>query len=33
MAISGYLPNLKRGLGIAFDAHSQYDFSIKIFLI
>ena len=32
MAVSGYLPNLKRGLGLAFGAHFQYYFSIKMFL-
>ena len=32
MAVLGYLPNLKRGLGLAFGAHFQYYFSIKIFL-
>ena len=33
MAVSGYLPNLKRGLGLAFGAHFQYYFSIKCSLI
>ena len=33
MAVLGYLPNLKRGLGIAFGAHFLHDFSIKMFLI
>ena len=32
MAILGYLPNLKRGLGLAFGAHFWYCFSIKMFL-
>ena len=32
MADLGYLPNLKRGLGLAFDAHFQYYFFIKMFL-
>ena len=32
MAVLGYLPNLKRGLGLAFSAHFQYYFSIKMFL-
>ena len=33
MAVLGYLPKLKRDLGLASDAHFLYDFSIKIFLI
>ena len=33
MAVLGYSPNLKRGLGLAFGAHFLYDFSIKIFFI
>ena len=32
MTVLGYLPNLKRGLGLAFGAHFQYHFSIKMFL-
>ena len=33
MAVLGYLPKLKRGLGLAYGAHFLYEFSIKIFLI
>ena len=33
MAFLGYLAKLKRDLGLAFGAHFQHDFSIKIFLI
>ena len=33
MAVLGYLPKLKRDLGLAFGAHFQHDFSIKIILI
>ena len=33
MAVLGYLAKLKRDLGLAFGAHFQHDFSIKIFLI
>ena len=33
MAILGYLAKLKRDMGLAFGAHFQHDFSIKIFLI
>ena len=33
MAVSGYLPKLKRDLGLAFSAHFLHDFSIKMFLI
>ena len=29
MAALGYLAKLKRGLGLAFDAHFLYDFSTK----
>ena len=29
MAVSGHLPKLKRGLGLAFGAHFLHDFSIK----
>ena len=29
MAALGYLSKLKRGLGLTFGAHFQYDFSIK----
>ena len=32
MAVLGYLPNLKRGLGLAFGAHFQDYLSIKMFL-
>ena len=31
MAVLGYLANLKRGLELAFGAHFQYYFSIKMF--
>ena len=31
MAVLGYLPELKRGQGLAFGAHFLYDFSIKMF--
>ena len=31
--IKSYLPNLKKGLGLAFGKHSLNDFSIKMFLI
>ena len=33
MAVFGYLPKQKFGLGPAFGAYFLYDFSIKIFLI
>ena len=33
LAVLGYLPNLKRGLGLAFGAYFQHDFFIKMFLI
>ena len=33
MAILGYLPKLKRGLGLAFGAFFLHGFPIKIFLI
>ena len=33
MAFLGYLPKLKRGLGIASGAHPLHDFPIKMFLI
>ena len=33
MAVLGYLAKLKRDLGLAFGAHFQHDFSIKMFLI
>ena len=33
MAFLGYLPELKRGLGIAYDAHFLHDFPINMFLI
>ena len=29
----GYLIKLKKGLGLAFGAYFQHDFSIKVFLI
>ena len=29
MAILGYLPKLKRGLGVAFGTHLQHDFPYK----
>ena len=32
MAVLGYLPKLKRDLGLAFGAHFGHDFSIKMFL-
>ena len=33
MAVLDYLAKLKRDLGLAFGAHFQHDFSIKMFLI
>ena len=33
MAVMGYLPELKRGLGAAFGAHFLHDFSIKMSLV
>ena len=33
MAILGYLPTLKKELGLAFGAYFLRDFSIKMFLI
>ena len=30
MAVLGYLPKLKVGLGLAFGAHFQHDFSIRM---
>ena len=33
MAVLSYLAKLKRGLVLAFGAHFQHDFSIKMFLI
>ena len=33
MAVLGYFPELKRGLGIAFGLHFLHDFSIEMFLI
>ena len=33
MVVLGYLAKLKRGLGLAFDAHFLHDFSVKLFLI
>ena len=32
MAVLGYLPKLKGGLGLAYGAHFLHDFSIKMFL-
>ena len=32
-AVLGYLPNLNRGLRLAFGAHFLHDFSMKLFLI
>ena len=32
LAVLGYLPKLKGGLGLAFGAHFLHDFSIKMFL-
>ena len=32
MAVLGYLAKLKTDLGLAFGAHFQHDFSIKMFL-
>ena len=33
MAVLGYLPKLKRGLGLVFGAHSRHDSSVKMFFI
>ena len=33
MDVLGYLPKLKRGLGLAFGAHFPHDFSLKMFLV
>ena len=33
MAVLGYLPKLKGGVGLAFGVHFLHDFSIKIFFI
>ena len=33
MAVLGYLPKLKKDLGLAFGAYFVYDFSIKMFFI
>ena len=33
MTVLGYLPKLKRDLGLAFGAHFWHDLSIKMFLI
>ena len=33
MAVLGYLPKLKRDLGVAFGAHFRHDFSLEMFLI
>ena len=30
MALLGYIPKLKRGLGLAFSAHFVHDFSINL---
>ena len=32
MPVCGYLPKLKRGLGLAFGAHFLHDFAMKMFL-
>ena len=32
MAVLGYLPKLKGGLGLAFGTHFLHDFTIKMFL-
>ena len=32
MAVLGYLPNLKRDVGLVFGAHFQFYFSVKTFL-
>ena len=32
MAILGYLPKLKGGLGLAFGAHFLHDFSMEMFI-
>ena len=32
MAVLGYLPKLKRGLGLAFGAYFLYDSSLQMFL-
>ena len=33
MAVLGYLPELKRDLGLAFDVHFLQDFPIKLFAL
>ena len=33
MAVLGFLLTLKAGLGLAFGAHFQHDFSTKMFLL
>ena len=33
MAVLGYLPKFKSGLGLAFGANFLHDFSIKMFFI
>ena len=33
LSVLGYLPKLKGGLGLAFAAHFQPNFSIKVFFI
>ena len=33
MAVLGYLAKLKRGLGLAFGAHFQHDFSMKMLFL
>ena len=32
-AVLGYLPKLKRGMGLAYDAYFLHDFPVKMFLI
>ena len=32
LAVLGYLPKLKRGIGLAFSTDFQYTFSLKMFL-
>ena len=33
MAVLGYLPQLKKDLGLAFGPHFRHDFSIKMFFM
>ena len=33
LAVLGYLPKLKRGLGLAFEAHLPHTFSVNMFLV